>query len=211
MIEQDIIKISAHARLNVGTGSSRALRRSGAIPAIIYGKGRDPISISIIHKDFLHKCRSLSLATHLIELDIDNNKEYVLLRDIQKHPVSDAIQHVDFQFVNQNAEIKVDVPIVLINEHKCIGIKHGGTLNILHRTLSLKCSPQAIPQTIEIDLSNLTVGHSIHVSDLELPDKVTVVMKEENSAIVTISSAETEKDSEAASSIDDSASPSEDK
>ncbi|KJV69291.1 50S ribosomal protein L25/general stress protein Ctc [Candidatus Neoehrlichia procyonis] len=194
MIEQNIIKINAYTRLSIGTGPSRALRRNGMIPAVIYGKGRNPISISLPYKDFLSKCRLFSLTTHLIELEIDNIKEYVLLRDIQKHPVSDIIQHVDFQFVGKNTEVKVDVPISLLNEHKCIGVKRGGTLNILHRTLSLKCSPQAIPQAIEIDLSDLAVGHSIHVSDLNLPDAVTVIMKEEDSAIVTISSAEIEQD-----------------
>ncbi|WDM85301.1 50S ribosomal protein L25/general stress protein Ctc [Ehrlichia sp. JZT12] len=194
MTDQSIVKINASLRENVGTGPSRALRCNGSIPAVIYGKGRDPLSIFLSDREFLSKYRSAALSTHLIELEINNKKEYVLMRDIQKHPVTDRIQHVDFQFIDYGTEIKIEVPLIFINEHKCIGIKRGGVLNILHRTLSIKCSPSAILQNIEIDLSDLTAGHSIHVSDLKLPSEVNVVMKEDNPALVTISSASTDKD-----------------
>ena len=194
MTDQSIVKINASLRENVGTGPSRALRCNGSIPAIIYGKGRDPLSISLSDREFLSKYRSATLSTHLIELEIDNKKEYVLMRDVQKHPVTDRIQHIDFQFIDYGTEIKIEVPLTFINEQKCIGIKRGGVLNILHRTLSIKCSPNAILQNIEIDLSNLTAGYSIHVSDLNLPPEVHVAMKEDNPALVTISSTSTEKE-----------------
>ncbi|AHX04241.1 50S ribosomal protein L25/general stress protein Ctc [Ehrlichia japonica] len=196
MTDQGIVKINASLRKDVGTGPSRALRLSGEIPAVIYGKDRDSLSVSLSDREFLSKYRSAALSTHLIELEIDNKKEYVLMRDVQKHPVTDRIQHVDFQFIDYGVEIKIEVPLIFTNEQKCIGIKRGGVLNILHRTLSIKCSPNAILQNIEIDLSDLTAGHSIHVSDLNLPPEVNVVMKEHNPAIVTISSASTEKESE---------------
>ena len=196
MTDQGIVKINASLRENVGTGPSRALRLSGEIPAVVYGKGRESLSISLSGREFLSKYRSAALSTHLIELEIDNKKEYVLMRDVQKHPVTDRIQHVDFQFIDYGTEIKIEVPLIFTNEQKCVGIKRGGVLNILHRTLSIKCSPNAILQNIEIDLSDLTAGHSIHVSDLNLPPEVNVVMKEHNPAIVTISSTSMEKESE---------------
>ncbi|CEI85079.1 50S ribosomal protein L25/general stress protein Ctc [Ehrlichia minasensis] len=196
MTDQGIVKINASLRENVGTGPARAVRRNGGIPAVVYGKNRDPLSVFLSDREFLSKYRSAALSTHLIELEIGDKKEYVLMRDVQKHPVTDRIQHVDFQFIDYGTEIKIEVPLIFTNEHKCIGVKRGGVLNILHRTLSIKCLPNAILQNIEIDLSDLTAGHSIHVSDLKLPPEINVVMKEHNPAIVTISSTSVEKEGE---------------
>ena len=196
MTDQGIVKINASLRENVGTGPARAVRRNGGIPAVVYGKNRDSLSVFLSDREFLSKHRSAALSTHLIELEIGDKKEYVLMRDVQKHPVTDRIQHVDFQFIDYGTEIKIEVPLIFTNEQKCTGVKRGGVLNILHRTLSIKCLPNAILQNIEIDLSDLTAGHSIHVSDLNLPPEINVVMKEHNPAIVTISSTSMEKEGE---------------
>ncbi|GAT77931.1 50S ribosomal protein L25/general stress protein Ctc [Ehrlichia ruminantium] len=194
MTDQTIVKMNAELRNSVGTGPSRALRRNGTIPAVVYGKHRNPLSIYLSDREFLSKYRSAALSTHLIELEIGEKKEYVLMRDIQKHPVTDRIQHVDFQFIDHGTEIKIEVPLIFVNEQKCVGVKKGGVLNILHRTLHIKCLPNAILQSIEVDLANLTIGHSIHVSDLNLPSEVTVVMKEHNPTLVTISGTSSDQD-----------------
>ncbi|CAH57807.1 50S ribosomal protein L25/general stress protein Ctc [Ehrlichia ruminantium] len=194
MTDQTIVKMNAELRNSVGTGPSRTLRRNGAIPAVVYGKHRSPLSIYLSDREFLSKYRSAALSTHLIELEIGEKKEYVLMRDIQKHPVTDRIQHVDFQFIDHGTEIKIEVPLVFVNEQRCVGVKKGGVLNILHRTLHIKCLPNAILQSIEVDLANLTIGHSIHVSDLNLPSEVTVVMKEHNPTLVTISGTSSDQD-----------------
>ncbi|GAT76915.1 50S ribosomal protein L25/general stress protein Ctc [Ehrlichia ruminantium] len=194
MTDQTIVKMNAELRNSVGTGPSRTLRRNGAIPAVVYGKHRNPLSIYLSDREFLSKYRSAALSTHLIELEIGEKKEYVLMRDIQKHPVTDRIQHVDFQFIDHGTEIKIEVPLVFVNEQRCVGVKKGGVLNILHRTLHIKCLPNAILQSIEVDLANLTIGHSIHVSDLNLPSEVTVVMKEHNPTLVTISGTSSDQD-----------------
>ncbi|QGR02180.1 50S ribosomal protein L25/general stress protein Ctc [Ehrlichia ruminantium] len=202
MTDQTIVKMNAELRCNVGTGPSRALRRSGAIPAVVYGKHRDSLSIFLSDREFLSKYRSAALSTHLIELEIGDKKEYVLMRDIQKHPVTDRIQHVDFQFIDHGAEIKIEVPLIFINEQKCIGVKKGGVLNILHRTLHIKCLPNAILQSIEVDLANLTIGHSIHVSNLNLPPEISVVMKEHDPTLVTISGTSSGQDTSSEGSSD---------
>ncbi|GAT79111.1 50S ribosomal protein L25/general stress protein Ctc [Ehrlichia ruminantium] len=194
MTDQTIVKMNAELRNSVGTGPSRTLRRNGAIPAVVYGKHRNPLSIYLSDREFLSKYRSAALSTHLIELEIGEKKEYVLMRDIQKHPVTDRIQHVDFQFIDHGTEIKIEVPLIFVNEQRCVGVKKGGVLNILHRTLHIKCLPNAILQSIEVDLANLTIGHSIHVSDLNLPSEVTVVMKEHNPTLVTISGTSSDQD-----------------
>ncbi|WP_169193525.1 50S ribosomal protein L25/general stress protein Ctc [Anaplasma platys] len=205
MDHDDMIKVDASVREKCGTGSARALRAAGFIPAVIYGKNRDPMNIYLSQGDFLKKCRTFSIFSKLIELYVGNKREYVLTKEIQKHPVSGAITHVDFQFVDQNAEIKIEVPLVFLNEQKCIGVKRGGVLNVLHRSLLVRCTPNSIPKALEVDLLDLSMGHSLHVSDLKLADNIHVVMKEEDPVLVTVSASETAvEESEAAAPTDDS-------
>ncbi|ABD43960.1 50S ribosomal protein L25/general stress protein Ctc [Anaplasma phagocytophilum] len=186
MDHEDMIKVDASVRERCGTGSARALRARGLIPAVIYGKNRDPINISLSQVDFLKKCRTFPIFSKLIELCIGEKKEYVITKDIQKHPVSGAIAHVDFQFVDQDAEMKMEVPLVFLNEQKCVGVKRGGVINILHRSLIIRCSPHHIPKSLEVDLIDVAIGHSLHVSDLKLPSTINVVMKEEDPVIATV-------------------------
>ncbi|MCU7611220.1 50S ribosomal protein L25/general stress protein Ctc [Anaplasma capra] len=188
----DMIVVEASVRAKCGTGSARALRAAGSIPAVVYGKDRTPVHIALSYSDFLKKCRTLPVFSQLIRLSIDGKEEYVLTKEIQKHPVSGAIAHVDFQFVDKGTEIKVEVPLVFLNEQKCAGVKLGGALNILHRSLLIRCAPDAIPQSLEVDLLDLGIGHSIHVSDLKLHGSTQVVMKEENPVIASVSSTATE-------------------
>ncbi|AXW84602.1 50S ribosomal protein L25/general stress protein Ctc [Anaplasma marginale] len=187
MSHGDTIRVDASVRAKCGTGSARALRAAGLIPAVVYGKNRDAINISLSHADFLKKCRTLPIFSQLIKLCIDGKEEFALTKEIQKHPVSGAVSHVDFQFVDRDAEIKVEVPLVFLNEQKCAGVKLGGALNILHRSLLIRCAPDAIPQSLEVDLLDLAIGHSIHVSDLALPETMQVAMKEENPVIASVS------------------------
>ena len=205
MDHDDMIKVDASVREKCGTGSARALRAAGFIPAVIYGKNRDPMNIYLSQGDFLKKCRAFSIFSKLIELYVGDKREYVLTKEIQKHPVSGAITHVDFQFVDQNAEIKIEVPLVFLNEQKCVGVKRGGVLNILHRSLLVRCPPNSIPKALEVDLLDLAMGHSLHVSDLQLPNDIHVVMKEEDPVIATISAVETavEETEQAAPTEDD--------
>ncbi|ASI48018.1 MAG: 50S ribosomal protein L25/general stress protein Ctc [Anaplasma ovis] len=201
------IRVDASVRAKCGTGSARALRAAGFIPAVVYGKNRAAVNISLSHSDFLKKCRTLPIFSQLIKLCIDGKEEFALTKEIQKHPVSGTISHVDFQFVDRDAEIKVEVPLVFLNEQKCAGVKLGGALNILHRSLLIRCAPDAIPQNFEVDLLDLAIGHSIHVSDLALPKTMQVAMKEENPVIASVSSvtaAEEEKE-EAATAAEEPA------
>ncbi|MDB1135288.1 50S ribosomal protein L25/general stress protein Ctc [Candidatus Anaplasma sp. TIGMIC] len=190
MDHEDMIKVDASVRERCGTGSARALRAAGLIPAVIYGKGREPMNISLHYVDFLKKCRSFSIFSKLIELCIGKEKEYVITKDIQKHPVSGMITHVDFQFVDRNSEMKIEVPLVFLNENKCAGVKQGGVLNVMHRSLLIRCSPDHIPKNIEVDLLDVAIGHSLHVSDLKLPSTMNVVMKEEDPVILAVSSSD---------------------
>ena len=190
MDHDDMIKVDASVRETCGTGSARALRTAGFIPAVIYGKNRNPMNIYLSHGSFLQKCRTFSIFSKLIELNIGDTKEYVIAKHVQKHPVSGSIIHADFQFVDKDAEIKIEVPLEFVNEQKCVGVKRGGVLNVLHRSLLIRCSPNLIPKSLQVDLLELSIGHSLHVSDLKLPSTIHVVMKEEDPVIVTVSAVE---------------------
>ncbi|MGN7661268.1 MAG: 50S ribosomal protein L25/general stress protein Ctc [Anaplasma sp.] len=192
MDHEDMVRVDASVRAGCGTSSARALRAAGLMPAVVYGKGRDPISISLSQKDFLRECRAGPILSKLVQLCIDGREEYALIKAIQKHPVSGTAVHVDFQFVDRSTEVKVEVPLVFLNEQKCAGVRFGGVLNILQRSLLVRCAPDAIPQSFEVDLLELGTGHSIRVSDLALPESTQLAMREENPVIVSVSAASVE-------------------
>ena len=179
--------INAELRNITGAKAMHLLRRNGGIPAIIYGKKRENVNLTLHAKEFAKQYKQLS--AHLIKLNISGKMEHVIVRDIQRHVVNDTIQHVDFQFVDKDSEIKIDIPLSFINENKAPGIKLGGVLNILCRSISVKCAPDKIPGSIEIDLSGKMIGQSIHINDIKLPQDIKIAAhEEENFTIATISS-----------------------
>ncbi|WP_374699638.1 50S ribosomal protein L25/general stress protein Ctc [Wolbachia endosymbiont (group A) of Limnophora tigrina] len=193
MAQQEMVTINAELRDVKKKKAIQVLREKGSIPAVIYGKGHDNVNLTLSAKEFTKQYKSGALSAHLIELDILGKKEYALVRDIQWHVVKDTVQHVDFQFVDKGSEIKIDIPLSFINESKSPGIKLGGVLNVLCRSITVKCSPEKIPQVIEIDLSGKMIGQSIHINDVKLPEGVKFVAhEEENFTIVTISAADSD-------------------
>ncbi|WP_261722498.1 50S ribosomal protein L25/general stress protein Ctc [Wolbachia pipientis] len=186
--------INAELRNVTKTKAMRTLRDKGCIPAVIYGKGHTNMNLTLSLKEFMKQHKS---SEHLIELNILGNREYAVIRDIQWHVVKDTVQHVDFQYVDKNSEIKVDIPLSFVNESKAPGIKLGGVLNILCRFITVKCYPDKIPQNIDIDLSGKMIGQSIHINDIKLPEGIKLANHEENFTIVTISSTSDEQQDKA--------------
>ncbi|WCR53207.1 MAG: 50S ribosomal protein L25 [Wolbachia endosymbiont of Ctenocephalides orientis wCori] len=200
MVQQEIVTLNAELRDVKKTKAMYALRKKGGIPGIVYGKGHDSVNLTLSAKEFTKQYKTGVLSAHLIELNISGKKEYALVRDVQWHVVKDTIQHVDFQFVDKGSEIKIDIPLSFINENKSPGIKLGGALNVLFRSITVKCYPDKIPQAIEIDLSGKTIGQSIHINDIKLPEGVKLAAhEEENFTIVTISAADSGDIKESAS------------
>ncbi|MCA4774667.1 50S ribosomal protein L25/general stress protein Ctc [Wolbachia endosymbiont of Mansonella ozzardi] len=191
MVQQEMVTINAELRDVTKTKAMYFLRKKGYIPAVIYGKGHDNVNLTLSAKEFTKQYKSGSLSAHVIELNISGKKEYALIRDIQWHVVKDTVQHIDFQFVDKGSEVKIDIPLSFINESKSPGIKLGGVLNILCRSITVKCSPDKIPQAIEVDLSGKMIGQSIHINDVKLPEGVKLAAhEEENFTVVTISTAD---------------------
>jgi large subunit ribosomal protein L25 len=166
--------LSAEQRSATGKGANRKLRVAGQIPAVIYGKGRDTQSVALDPKalaSLLH-ASDAGLNT-LIDLSVAGRTDTVLVKELQRHPVSGSYLHVDFFQVDLTQTITVSVPIHLVG--KARGVEFGGILDHPLRELEVECLPRAIPESIEVDVSGLEVGDSIHVSDLRLPEGVEVM------------------------------------
>jgi large subunit ribosomal protein L25 len=180
--------IAADVREGTGTGAARAARRAGKVPGIVYGAGRENIMIQmdrdVIHREYI----KAGFFNHLYKLTVGKDSMDVLARDIQLHPVSDVIMHVDFMAVKANARITVAVPVHFINEEACKGLRRGGVLNIVRHEVEVHCPANAIPEEIVVDLSGLDIGDSVHVSMVSLGDNVTPVIDDRDFTIATIAS-----------------------
>jgi large subunit ribosomal protein L25 len=183
------IIVSAKKRDSKGTGASRRLRRAGTVPGIVYGGGKDAVSLELDHKNLFLQFRHETFHASILTLDIDGKKESVLLRDYQLHPVRNTIQHIDFQRVSASEKIHVKVPLHFINEDIAPGVKLGGGLvtHILTEA-DVSCLAKDLPEFIEVDLTKLEAGHSIHLSEIKLPKGVEFVQLAhgEDTAVVSI-------------------------
>ena len=170
------IEINAKKREAQGTGASRRLRRSGNVPGIVYGGGKDAVNIEVNHKDLFLQFRHEAFHASILDLILDGKKEQVLLRDYQMHPVRNDIQHIDFQRVSASEKIHVKVPFHFTNAEVAPGVKlaHGVVTHVMTEA-DVSCLPKNLPEFIEVDLSKLEAGHSIHLSELKLPKGVEFV------------------------------------
>jgi large subunit ribosomal protein L25 len=164
--------LKAEARTSMGTGPTRELRRRNMVPAIIYGAGKAQVMLAIPSKELKIEYNKNGFLSHMFDIEIDKQKHRALPKDIQLHPVTDEIMHMDFVHVNENQEMKASVILHFINESKCVAIKQGGRFNAVRHSLEVHCLPNNIPENIEIDIADLTLGQSIHVRDLTLPKGV---------------------------------------
>ncbi len=166
------IEINATTRKAQGTGASRRLRNSGRVPGIVYGSG-DVVMIELDHNDLYHKLRSEAFHASVLTLNLEGKKESVLLRDFVMHPFRQQVQHIDLQRVDAKKKMHIKVPLHFINEAIAPGVKiGGGKISHVMNELDIICLPKDLPAFIEVDLGKLELGHSVHVSDLKLPQGV---------------------------------------
>jgi large subunit ribosomal protein L25 len=178
--------LSAQTRDGVGKGAARSLRRQGLVPAVIYGDKKEPLIIALPYKDVHKAIYSGGFLSHTIDIDVDGTKHHVIPRDYQLDPVKDLPIHIDFLRVAKGAKINVQVPVHFINEEQSPGLKRGGTLNVVHHTLDLTVDADRIPEAIEIDLSGLDIGDTIHISNVKLPAGASDHSHEADVTIATI-------------------------
>lgn len=171
------IELVAEHRTDLGKGASRRLRKSGLIPAIIYGADSEPTAITLEHDMFLHSLENEAIYTQLISLKVGKNKkEDVILRDLQRHPFKNRVLHADFQRIDKKKMLTVSVPIHFVNEESCYGVKmQGGLLNRLVNEIDIMCLPGNLPEYLELDVGDLKLEESLHLSDIKLPEGVQIV------------------------------------
>ncbi len=193
------ISLDVVVRETTGTGESREARRNGLVPGIIYGGDEAPIAISVKFNEMLSAINSGNFLSNMVELSHSGKKQKVITKDVQFHPVSDMPVHVDFYRVTAKSIIEVEVSVTFIGEDDSPGLKEGGTLNVVRYAIEVKCPAGQIPDEIEVDVSKLEIGDSIHISEVTLPKNVTPSIDDRDFTIATIiaSRAETTTDEEA--------------
>ncbi len=180
------LKLTAQARDRAGKGVARALRREGRVPAVIYGDKKSPDLISLGYNEVMHLWNKGSFLSSLVDLEINGKSQRVLPRDVQLDPVRDFVLHVDFLRLRKGATIAVEVSVNFTNGEESPGIKRGGVLNIVRHEIELNCPAESIPTSIEIDLTGLDIGDSVHISSVKLPDGVTPTITDRDFTIATM-------------------------
>jgi large subunit ribosomal protein L25 len=178
--------IAAELRDRAGKGAARATRRAGRVPAVIYGEKQEATLISLDPKELDRLVHKKAFLATLLDIDLKGKKHRVLPRDVQFHPVTDVIEHLDFQRIGKDTKIHVNVPVIVKNETAAPGLKRGGVLNLVRHEIPFICSPENIPQQIVVDLTGLDIGASVHISSLELPQGATPAIRERDFTVVTI-------------------------
>ena len=166
-------QLSASTRDSVGKGAARSLRSAGQIPAVIYGHAREPQSLAIPTREFEKLLERVSAESTVIELALDGGVARTLIREIQRHPYKKQILHIDFQELVAGEKVTVNVPIVLVGTPEGVRLS-GGILSQVMSELSIRVDPVNIPRRVEADVTNVAIGHSLHVSDLKVPEGVEV-------------------------------------
>ena len=165
----DTLTLPAETRAQAGKGASRALRREGRVPAVVYGGNEAPLSIHLEEKELRRQLGTGHFFNSIVDVAVDGKSLRTLPKDVAFHPVTSRPLHVDFLRLSKDAKVHVNVPVMFINEAASPGLKRGGVLNIVRHDLELVCESDKIPDDIKIDVTGLEVGASIHISHLTLP------------------------------------------
>ncbi|HET6397700.1 MAG TPA: 50S ribosomal protein L25/general stress protein Ctc [Pseudoxanthomonas sp.] len=191
--------INVERREDEGKGASRRLRRGGKVPAIVYGGGLQPVNIQLDHEKLWLAQQNEWFYSSILDLSLNGDVQKVLLRDIQRHPYKQQILHLDFQRVSENEVLRAAVPLHFVNEDKSPAGKAGGVV-ITHELneVTVACLPKDLPEAIEVDLSGLSVGDVVHLSNLKLPAGVEIpelkLGKEHDVAVVIAKHARVEEE-----------------
>ncbi len=182
----DTLNLPAETREGVGKGASRALRREGRVPAVVYGGKEEPLSIHVEEKLLIKQLSSGHFLNSIVEIEVGGKKLRTLPKDVAFHPVTDRPLHADFLRLSKNSTVHVNVPVIFTNEEASPGLKRGGVLNIVRHELELICDGNKIPEEIAIDVTGLDIGDSIHISTVSLPEGSTSAITDRDFTIATI-------------------------
>jgi large subunit ribosomal protein L25 len=182
----DQLTLSAEARERAGKGASRALRREGRVPAVIYGNNEVPTTVHLEEKALMKALHTGHFMNSVVMVGVGGKDVRTLPKDVSFHPVTDRPLHVDFLRISEHAKVTVNVPVHFVNELASPGIKRGAVLNVVRHELELVCDAAEIPDEITVDLTGYDVGDSIHISAVTLPKGVTSAIDDRDYTIATI-------------------------
>jgi len=189
--------VVAKKRDRAGKGGARSSRREGLIPAVIYGDKQAPLMIAIDPKSTAKEMYKEGFFNHRMKIDVDGTNVDVLPRDVQVDPVTDRPLHLDFLRIGPDSIITVQVPVHFKNEAAAPGIKRGGVLNVVMHEITVRTKPDLIPEYFEVDLTGLEIGHSVHISALNVPEGVRMVTREKNATVASIAAPTVTREAEA--------------
>ena len=182
----DVTVFDCELRQRAGTGGSRAVRREGWVPAVLYGGGEDPANIKLRYNQILKAYQSGRLIDVLSKISVDGQEQQVIGRDIQVDPVKDLPMHVDLMRVDARTKVTVNVPMRFLNEEDAPGLKQGGTLNIVRHEVEVLAPATEIPEALEVDLGTAEIGDVVHISAVTLPGGVTLTVTDRDFTVATI-------------------------
>ena len=180
------LTLPAETRQRAGKGASRALRREGRVPAVVYGDKQEPLSVHVEEKLLTRMMSNGHFMNTIVMVDVGGTANRTLPKDVQFHPVTSRPIHVDFLRVGKNSQVHVNVPVNFIDEEDSPGIKRGGVLNVVRHDLELVCDAARIPDQITISLTGLDIGDAIHISSVELPEGSKSAIDDRDFTIATI-------------------------
>ena len=166
--------VNAELRTDVGKGASRRLRHANKVPGVMYGAGQDAVSLTMEHDDMLHHLEHEAFYSHILTMNISGKVEKAVLKDVQRDPSKPKILHMDFQRVIESDKIHMHVPLHFVGETAAPGVKAGGSISHSITGLDIACMAKDLPEFIEVDVSGLQNGQALHLSDIQLPNGVSI-------------------------------------
>ncbi len=182
----DISELMAKPRDHVGSAAARTIRKSGGVPAIVYGGRGGPEKVTLNYKEVWKQVETGHFLSTVYMLNVNGKKTRVIPKDVQFDPVRDFLEHVDFLRLAKDAVVEVGVPVHVINEEEAPGLKRGGVLNMTRHEVELSCPADAIPDYVEVDVTGMDIGDSVHISQVTLPDNVTPTITDRDFTILSI-------------------------
>ncbi|MBY6063405.1 50S ribosomal protein L25/general stress protein Ctc [Pseudidiomarina sediminum] len=191
--------IQAELRKDTGKGASRRLRHADKVPAILYGANKEPVALTLDHNKVNNMADHEAFYSHILTIVVDGEKHEAILKDVQRHPFKPKLTHLDFQRVEKGQKLHTHVPVHFLNEETAKGVKDEGGVIVHHvNDLEINCLPKDLPEFVEVDVANLTLGQTLHLSDLQLPNGVELVEltkgEDHDQAVVSITAPRVEKE-----------------
>ncbi|RKQ71235.1 large subunit ribosomal protein L25 [Litorimonas taeanensis] len=196
------VVLDVEIREATGTGNSREARRNGFVPGVIYGGDEAPVTISAKFNEVLRAINTGQFLQSMIEISHDGKKQKVLTKDVQFHPVSDMPVHMDLFRVTNKTIIEVEVSVNFVGDENSPGLKEGGVLNVVRHAIEVKCPAGSIPDHIDVDISKMEIGDSIHISEVDLPKDVKPAITDRDFTIATVLASRSSKLAEGEASAD---------